>query len=48
MGQKQDLPQVGKTPFGTSLWDQSEIDPLLDRLSKSLPTGMNFDLFGED
>ena len=37
-------PKWEKLLSGSSLWNQSEINPLLDRLSKSLRTGMNFDL----
>ncbi len=37
-------PKWEKLLSGSSLWNKSEIDPLLDRLSKSLRTGMNYDL----
>ncbi|MGA2403082.1 MAG: hypothetical protein ABSG91_15475 [Syntrophobacteraceae bacterium] len=37
-------PKWGKLLSGSSLWDRSEIYSLQDRLSKSLRTGMNYDL----
>lgn len=36
-------PKRGKLLSGTSLWDQSAIESLLDRLVNALPTGMNYD-----
>ena len=40
-------PKWEKLLAGSSLWNQSEINPLLDRLSMSLRTGMNYDLVEE-
>ena len=37
-------PKWEKLFLVSSLWNQSEINSLLDRLSKSLRTGMNYDL----
>ncbi len=37
-------PKWGKLLSVSSLWDRSEIDSLLDRLLKSLRTGMDYDL----
>lgn len=36
-------PKWEKLLLGTDIWDRLEIDPILDRLSKALRTGMNFD-----
>ena len=36
-------PKWGKLLSGTSLWDRSAIESLLDRLANALPTGMNYD-----
>ncbi len=36
-------PKWGKLLSETSLWDQSVIQSLLDRLANALPTGMNYD-----
>jgi hypothetical protein len=40
-------PKWEKLLSGTSLWNQSEIKSLLDRLADALPTGMNYDFSKE-
>ncbi|MGO9021112.1 MAG: hypothetical protein ACLQVJ_22450 [Syntrophobacteraceae bacterium] len=40
-------PKWEKLLSGTSLWNQSEIKSLLDRLANALPTGMNYDFSRE-
>jgi hypothetical protein len=40
-------PKWGKLLSGTSLWNQSKIKSLLDRLANALSTGMNYDFSNE-